>query len=155
MTMVRAILGVIVGYVVMALLVFLTFSAAYLAMGADAAFKPASYEASLFWIIVSFVLGLLAAMVGGYTCAVIAKGRRAPQVLAGVVLVLGILVAIPALRASDNRSTVRSGNVSNMEAMQKARTPGWVALINPFIGVVGVLIGASLTRRSGTTDVPR
>lgn len=146
--MVRAILGVIVGYVVMALLVFLTFSVAYLAMGADAAFKPASYEASLFWIIVSFVLGLVAALVGGYTCAVIARGRRAPQVLAGLVLVLGILVAIPALRANDTRSVARSGNVSNMEAMQKARTPGWVALINPLIGAVGVLVGAGLKQRS-------
>jgi hypothetical protein len=152
--MVRTILGVIVGYVVMALLVFLTFSVAYLAIGADVAFKSGSFEPSLFWIVTSFVLGLIAAVVGGYTCAVIAKGRRAPQILAGIVLLLGILVAIPALRADDTRATTRSGNVSNMEAMQKARTPGWVALINPFIGAVGVLIGARLTRKSGTTEAP-
>ena len=38
----RTIVGVIAGYLVMALLIFATFSAAYLLMGADAAFMPGS-----------------------------------------------------------------------------------------------------------------
>jgi amino acid transporter len=142
--MVRGIVGVVAGYVVMALLVFLTFSVAYLAMGASGAFKPGTFDPSLLWIVISFFLSFLAALVGGYTCAVIAKTNRAAQVLAGIVVVLGILVAIPALRSTDTRPNTRTGDVPNIEAMQKARTPGWVALMNPLIGAVGVMVGAGL-----------
>ncbi len=146
--MARKILGVIVGYVVMALLVFLTFSVAYLAMGANHAFKPGTYNVSLRWTALSFVLSLIAAIVGGYTCALIARSTRAAQVLAGIVLVLGIIIAIPALTGSDTRPNTRPADVPNMQAMQSARTPGWVAILNPIVGVVGVLVGASIRQKT-------
>lgn len=44
--MARAIIAVIVAYIVMFILVFVTFTCMYLLLGADMAFKPASYEAS-------------------------------------------------------------------------------------------------------------
>jgi hypothetical protein len=113
-------------------------------MGANGAFKPGVFDPSLLWIGVTFFLGFLAALVGGYTCLAIAKTKRAAQVLAGLVLLLGILVAIPALTANDRRPNMRVGDVSNMDAMRKARTPGWVALMNPVIGAVGVMVGAGL-----------
>ena len=151
--MVRKIVGVVVGYVVMALLIFATFSAAYLVMGADAAFKPGTYEVSGLWLIVSFVLSLVAAAVGGYVCALISRSRKAPLALAGLVLILGILVAIPILTAGADRFKVpREGNVSNMEAMQKAQQPGWVALLNPLIGAAGIIIGARLRQKTNITD---
>lgn len=146
--MVRAILGVIVGYVVMALLVFSALTVADLAMGANAAFNAGTFEVSLMWIVISFVLSLIAALIGGYTCALISRGRTAPQVLAGLVFVLGLILAIPAVKGKDTRPNVRSGDVPNMQAMQNARTPTWVALINPIPGAAGVLIGSSLRRRS-------
>ena len=142
--MVRKIVGVIVGYVVIAVVVFLTFSLAYITMGAANAFQPGRFDPSLRWVVVSFFLSFVAALVGGYTCATIAKSKSAALVLAGIVVVLGILVAIPALTANDTRPNFRTGNVSNMEAMQKARTPGWVALMNPLIGAVGVMVGAGI-----------
>ena len=142
--MVRGILGVVAGYVAMALLIFLMFTIAYLAMGANRAFNPGSFDPTLFWIVISFFLSFVAALVGGYTCATIAKSKRAAQVLAGLVLVLGIIVAIPVLTSGDARANNRTGDVPNIEAMQKARTPGWVALMNPLIGAVGVMVGAGL-----------
>ncbi len=150
--MVRGIVGVVVGYVVMALLIFLTFSVAYIAMGADRAFNPGSFDPTLFWIVISFFLGFVAALVGGYTCATIAKSKRAAQVLAALVFVLGIIVAIPVLTSGDTRPNVRMGAVANMEAMQKARTPGWVALMNPLIGAVGVMVGARLRQARTSRD---
>jgi hypothetical protein len=150
--MVRAIVGVVVGYVVMALLIFLTFSIAYLGMGADRAFNPGRFDPTLFWIVISFFLSFVAALVGGYTCATIAKSKRAAQVLAGLVFVIGILVALPVLTSGDTRPNVRTGNVPNMEAMQKARTPGWVALMNPLIGAVGVMVGAGLRQARASRD---
>jgi hypothetical protein len=44
------------------------------------------------------------------------------------------------------------GAVANMEAMQKARTPGWVALMNPLIGAVGVMVGAGLRQARTSRD---
>lgn len=146
--MLRSIGGVIAGYVVMALLIFLTFSAAYLLMGANGAFQPETYEVSNLWLVTSFLLALVAAIVGGYVCALIAGKSRAPVVLAVLVVCLGVLAAVPALRASNagrDRLT-RPAEVSNMQAMQNAVQPGWVALLNPFVGAAAVLLGASFGR---------
>lgn len=150
--MVRKIVGVIVGYIVMALVVFLTFSAAYLIMGANHAFKPGTYDVSLRWAALSFVLSLIAAIVGGYVCALIAKSTRAAQVLAGIVIVLGILVAIPVLTSTDTRPNRRPDTVPNMQAMQSARTPKWVAILNPIVGAVGVLVGAGIRQKTARID---
>src|SRR5688572_12951823 len=150
--MIRGIAGVIVGYVVMAVVMFLTFSLAYLGMGTNRAFKFGSFDPSLFWIVISFFLGFVAALVGGYTCATIAKSKRAAQVFAGLVFVIGIIVAIPVLTSADPRPNVRIGDVPNIEAMTKARTPGWVALMNPLIGAVGVMVGAGLRQARASRD---
>lgn len=147
--MVRNIGGVVLGYVLMSLIIFLTFTAAYLLMGADNAFKPGSYEVSNLWIAVSFVLAFTAAIVGGYVCAAIARSRKAPMALAILVLVIALLAAVPVLMAAGNGGALaaRSGEVSNIEAMQKAVQPAWIALLNPFAGAVAILIGARLRRR--------
>ena len=152
--MARSILAVVAGYATLALLIFVSFTALYLLMGSDAAFEPGSYDASSLWVMTSFPLGVAASVAAGYVCAAIARGGRAPQVLAGVVLVLGLLFAIPVLRAADD-APARAGDVSNMEAMQQARQPRWVALANPFVGAVGVLVGAGLRRRRGRAQLDR
>ncbi len=41
-----------------------------------------------------------------------------------------------------------TADVSNLEAMQNAVQPLWVAILNPVLGVVGVLLGAGLRRPS-------
>jgi hypothetical protein len=146
--MLRAILAVIVSYVVMFLLIFLAFTGVYLLLGADRAFKPGSYEASGLWLAVAFAINLVVAIIGGLICAAIAKGGRAPLALAALVFVLGLLLAIPSLMAkSVNRNMVRTGSVSNMEAMQRAQQPTWVPFTFPFVGAIGVLIGGKLKRR--------
>jgi len=143
--MLRTIGGVIVGYLAMFVFVFVTFTIAYLAMGSEGAFKPASYDVTALWIGVGFVVSSIAAIIGGFVCAAIAKNSKAPMALAGLVLVLGLLMAIPALMASDSGPpSVRAGNVSNFEAMQNAKQPGWWCLLNPLIGVAGVMLGARL-----------
>lgn len=147
--MLRNIGGVIVGYILMALVIFLTFTIAYLLMGVGNAFKPDTYEVSTLWLVVSFILAFGAAMLGGYVCAAIAGEGRAPLILAVLVIVIGVLAAVPALRADSagrDRLT-RPAEVSNMQAMQNAVQPGWVAVLNPIIGAGAVLLGASLRRK--------
>jgi len=88
------------------------------------------------------------AVIGGLICAAIAKGGKAPAVLAIVAFVLGLLLAYPSLVAQKkNAGLVRSGDVPMMEAMQKAQEPVWMPFLFPFVSAAGVLIGGRLKRR--------
>lgn len=145
--MLRSIVGVVVGCLVMAMLVFGLLTALYLAVGTDGAFKPATYEVSTMWIGASTALGLIAAIVGGLVCAKLSKSSRAPLALIVVVVVLGVLSAASQNMVEKPDPGPRTGDVSNMDAMMRAKTPTWVAWSNPVVGAVGVLIGASLGRR--------
>jgi hypothetical protein len=141
----RTVLAVIAGYLVIFAVVFLAFSAAYLAMGADSAFQPGSYEVTGLWIAVSLVLSFAAAAAGGYVCAAIGRTMRAAWALAGLVVVLGFLMAIPVMTTpADTQAAVRAAETGNFEAMGNARQPVWLALLNPFIGAAGVMLGARL-----------
>jgi len=144
----RTIVGIIVGYITMFVLVFLTFTCVFLLMGTEWSFKPNSFDASKRWIVMSLVANLIIGIIGGLVCAIIAKGGKAPTILALVVFVLGLLLAIPSLMAQRaNASLVRTGAVTQTEAMQKAREPIWVPFTFPIIGAVGVLIGGKLKKK--------
>lgn len=144
--MVRAIGSVVIGYVVMFTTIFLLFFGLYLTLGQDLSFQPGNYDPSILWNVVCFALGILAAVLGGYVSARIARTTTPPKVLAGLVLVIGLLSAIPVLVAAATPAEVRTGEVGNLAAMMKAKQPAWVALANPFVGLAGVLIGAGLRR---------
>ncbi len=147
--MIRSALGVIIGYIVMFILQVAAFMTIYTLMGANWSFKPASYEASTQWTVMQFGVIFITALIAGLVCAAIAKGGKAPLALAAVVLVLGLALAFasPALRTADTHE-VRTGSVSNMEAMSKARHPAWVIFLGPVIGAVGVVIGGKLKRKA-------
>ncbi len=69
-------------------------------------------SASKRWILLSVIAGFVAAYVAGVVSAVIAKGSKAPLILATVVFVLGILFAIPVLTRPDSTGElIRDGNV--------------------------------------------
>ena len=145
--MVRNILGVVLGYVAMFAFVFITFTILYFILGADGSFESGTYGVSLIWIIISFILSIAAALLGGYLCVLISKNQKAALVLAGLVLVLGIAMAIPALNDSTNEvQEMRIADVPNMEAMQKAKQPPIVLLLNPIVGALGVFAGSKLRK---------
>jgi uncharacterized membrane protein len=146
--MARSIIAVIVGYVAMFIFVFTTFTGAFLLMGTDWSFKPNSFEASNAWNIMALVASLVIAVIAGFICAAIARGGKAPIALAIVVFALGILFAIPTLFANkQNANRIRTGNISQMEAMQNATQPAWVPFTFPILGAIGVLVGAKLKRK--------
>ncbi len=81
-------------------------------------------------------------------CTLISKNPKAGLFLAGIVLLFGIIFAIPALNVSDEEmNKVRDGNVSNFEAMQNAKQPPLIALLNPLIGAAGVFIGSRFKKK--------
>jgi hypothetical protein len=144
--MLRAILSVVLGYVAMFAAIFLSFSGLYFLLGQERSFEPKRYDPSVLWNVVSFALGAAAAIFGGYLCARIARTATPPKVLAVLVLVIGILSAIPVVTAASTPAEERTGDVGNLDEMMKAKQPVWVAVANPFLGFVGVLIGARLRR---------
>ena len=147
--MARSIIGVIVGYVVMFILQVAAFMTIYTVMGPDWSFKPASYQASTRWTVTQFTVVLITAVIAGLVCALIAKGGKAPMVLAGVILVLGLALGALAISMKPaGAHEVRTGNVPNMEAMSKAQHPSWVIFLGPVIGAVGAAIGGKLKRKN-------
>ncbi|MCH8032471.1 MAG: hypothetical protein IH950_01775 [Bacteroidetes bacterium] len=145
--MIRKITGVIVGYIAMVAFVFISFTVLYLILGAEGSFEPETYKVSTVWIVFSIIFSLIAAVLGGYVCMLIAKTKKTAMVLAGIVFVLGIIIAIPALgEAGVESNKVREGSVSNTEAMQNAEQPAITLILNPILGVIGVIAGAGLWR---------
>jgi hypothetical protein len=137
--------SVIAGYVVMFAGVFVLMAGAWAVLGASGAFATGSWNVSGTWMLVSVFVGLVAAIGGGYVCAAIARDRRGPIGLAGLVVVLGIVYAIPALTGGGAAiAEPRPDTMSMFDAMSNAIQPAWLALLNPVLGVVGVMIGARL-----------
>ncbi len=139
--MLRAVGGVVLGYLVMAVLVFCGLSAAWALMGAERAFLPGVYDVSPLWIAISMVVGLAAALIGGVVVRRVAGSTNATRALALLVVVLGVVMVLPALTAEVASATIRTGAPSMFDAMALAKTPTWVMLLNPVIGAIGVLVG--------------
>jgi hypothetical protein len=135
----KNILAAVLGYVVMVLAVFAMFSLMWLALGPSGAFEPGSWDVSDAWVAGSILLGLGAAVLGGLVCARVAVDHRGIMILIGLVLLLGILSAVP--EAADRIAVSRPDDVSMMEAMTSAHQPGWSAWLNPVIGALGALLG--------------
>ena len=136
--MVRSILGAVAGYIAMAVFVMITFTVFYMILGTEGSFQPGSYEPTGAWLIGGFVLGIIGALAGGFTCAKVGKTAMAVRILIGIVVVLGIISALP-----DGEVVMeRAGDVDRFAAMTNAVTPTWVAWTNIIIGVVGAWFGA-------------
>lgn len=89
--MLRAILGVIVGYIVMGVLVFVAFTGLLLGLGTNGVFEPDSYVPSILFLALAVVIGIVAAIIGGLICGVIGHSSTAVKVFAGIVLVVGLI----------------------------------------------------------------
>lgn len=142
--MLRSILGGIAGYIVLFIIIFALFSAAFLLMGPDKAFEPGNYSVSTMWIATSLILGTIAAIVAGFVASMISKG--APKVLALIILILGGITVIMMGMAPKGEQEPRVATVSNFEAMTKAQEPLWLMVISPIVSIAGVLIGGGLRK---------
>lgn len=146
--MLRTVGSVILGYIVIAAFVFLSFSLLFVAMGPDRAYQPGTYEVSALWVVVSIVLSFIAAVLGGWVCVLVARTQLGPQILAAAILVFGLVLAVMQLgSAPADLPTVRDASVGVMEAMRNSRNPTWINFVTPFVAVVGILAGARLVGR--------
>jgi hypothetical protein len=143
--MLKSILGVVIGYIVMAIFAFAIFTCAYLGLGVERVFQPDSYDVSTIWIVIMIVIALIGGILGGLICAAISKSKGACMAFAIIVLVLGLIVGIPTAM-KEHSAAARSGDVPNLQAMQLAQTPTWLCLLNPVLGAVGVMLGARMKK---------
>ena len=141
--MLKSIVGVIVGYLVMMVVAFFAYTAAYLGLGAGRAFEPDTYALSGIWIGLVIAITLISGRVGGLTCAAISKSRTTGLVFALIVFVLGFVFELPNIM-KDHAPVARTGDVSNMEAMGKAQPPVWLLFLNPFLAGAAVLMGTRM-----------
>lgn len=147
--MARSIIAVVVSYIVMFVLNLLAFLCLYAILGPGQAFKARSYLASNRWVLMTGVIFLVTGIIAGLICAMIARGGRAPSALALVVVIIGLLMAIPSvIKARNNAGMARPLAVSQMEALNYAYWPMWAPFALPFVGAVGVLIGGRLKKQS-------
>lgn len=147
--MARIVGSILLGYLVIVVAVLGLMTAAWFALGPAGAFHPGSWEVTPAWIVLSLIISLVAAVAGGYAAAAVALDSRGPMWLAVWVVVLGIIVAIPMLTSPvEPPPGPRPDVLAMFEAMQKAQPPFWLALLNPIIGFIGVLIGGRLRRTS-------
>lgn len=147
--MVRSIIAVIFSYIAMFFLNLLGFVGLYALVGPNQAFRPRLYLASNRWILMGVAVMFVSGIIVGLICAAIARGRKATLALAGLILVVGLLLAIPSIMKSRaNAGMVRVGDVTSMEAMEKASWPVWAPLVFPFVSAVGALVGGKLKKRN-------
>lgn len=147
--MVRSIIAVIVSYIAMFVLNLLGFVGLYAIVGPGHAFKPGLYVASNRWFVMAVAVMFVSGIIAGLICAAIARGRKATLALAGLILVVGLLLAIPAITKSRaNAELVRVGDVPTMEAMEKASWPVWAPFVFPFVSALGAVVGGKLKKQN-------
>lgn len=143
--MLKSILGVIVGFIVMTMIGFVICFCAYFGLGVERVFQPESYDVSTIWIVLMMAIAVIGGILGGLICAAISKSKGACMAFVVLVLVLGVIGAITTAM-KEHPSAPRSGDVSYLEAMQKGQTPGWLCLVDPVLGAVGVMLGARMKK---------
>jgi small-conductance mechanosensitive channel len=141
--MLRAILAAIVGYVLLAVVLMVLLFGAYFAVGVERSFQPASYEPSTLWLALMFASGLVAAILGGFVATKIG-GPRGVRIFLGLIVAMAALEVAMRIGKANEEPEVRGADVSAMDAAMKASPPLWVTLVNPVIGIAGVLVGARM-----------
>ena len=141
--MVRIILGIIIGYLAIAIIVFAGLSAAWLILGPERAFQPGVYDLAPAWGIAAVVVNIIAAITGGVICRKLSRTPTGHRVFAIIVFILGLLVALPTLQADDEPPAVRPSEIPMLEAMRDAKQPTWFAFTNPFVAAIGIMLGGA------------
>lgn len=135
-------LAVVVGYLATAITIIITYNVAYLILGAEGSYQTDSWNVSTTWVILSIIVGLGSAWLGGRICTRIAGSHVAAKYLIALIIVLGIVTAM--MTNQGEMETVREVAPSMMEAAAKSIQPMWLAWLNPLLGALGVAIGSGL-----------
>ena len=137
------------GYILMFVVLFATLTAMYFGLGSERTFLPGSYAVTPLWIAVFCFFQFDSGLVAGVVVSKLSRDRKVPLILAAMTLVLGIVMALPAVQGTVQDAVPRTGSLTNMDAMMQAQTPVWIQLIAPALAALGVTAGAMLMLRIG------
>ena len=137
--MVRAILGVIVGFFVGGILVFGLFLTAWFVFGVDGMLEKGTYYPSMALNIGAPLASILGSLAGGWVCRKISRSRTAVFVLASILFVAGLGFAVAGM--SKPEPGARPTGQTVMEAIQSGKMPDWFAFLKPCLEAGGVLLG--------------
>jgi hypothetical protein len=140
--MLRLIAGVIVGFLVMAIIVMAVFAITMTAMGMDRILKPNSYWTTDTFNIIVLVGGLVASIVGGMTCKAIARTSTATLVLTALMLIMGAGSAV--MNMNKPEPPARTTAATMQDIGTHGKEPNWFAVFKTVLGAAGLLIGSSL-----------
>lgn len=156
----RSILATVAGYVVMTGVIMASLALTVGGLGKDFMFEPDSLEPKASWMALNVVLSLVAAVLGGFVAALVARraDRKPVKVLAGILLVLGLGMAIarvmqpPPDTAILEEARAEGRELSAFELASEAKQPVWYAFLLPFLGAGGVLLGGRMWTPTGDVD---
>jgi hypothetical protein len=143
--MVRSIAAVVVTYIVMSIIIMAIFSALMFGLGPDRLLVPGQWKGNLFLTIAAPTITVVAGLFGGWLCVKIARKRRPVWALAGVVLVLGSMVAYFTMQKPAPTGE-RPAGMTMEQFLEKGREPTWLLIFNPIGGALAVLVGGMLSR---------
>lgn len=135
-------LAVVVSYLAIAITIMIIYNLAYLILGAEGSYQAGSWNVSTTWVILSIIVGLGSAWLGGKICTRMARNHVAAKYLIALIIVLGIVTAMTTNQGE--METVREIAPSMMEAATKSIQPMWLVWLNPLLGAFGVAIGSGL-----------
>lgn len=151
--MTRAILAAFLGFVVMSLISFALITALWFMLGSDFAFKQGTTSTSDSWALLLLGVGLVGAIAGGCTAAMVGgfHSGKAVNFLLGLNLALGIFAIAGwfLLEPASLPGDTSIDELTFVEAGQYARPPIWYNPAVVVIGLIGIYIGGTyLAKRS-------
>lgn len=147
--MLRNLLGILAALLAINVVVFVGFFGGGYLLGAERVLQPGSYDASALWLVVSSLIGLTAAFCGGVACQSVARDVRASRALAALIFALGIAAWVMGSGATEPppRPPGETGFAAVRAAAEHGREPLATRILNPLLGIAGVLIGAAFVAR--------
>ncbi len=148
----RLIGAVIFGYLCIFALGFAGIAVTWQVLGSEGAFQEGTTVASVPWSAINLLLVGPICAVGGLLASKVAQGRGplAAKILAGLVLAIGLAVALAGLGAEARPlpEGKEVGDLTFFEAGGVATNPAWYAFSTPFLGALGALAGGRVKMSS-------
>lgn len=146
--MIKAILGIVLGYLAFTLFFFAVFTGLYLVLGAERVFQPGTFQISTLWLGLALTGSLCAGLLGGYVCRALSHSLRVCRVFAIIVFLLSIIMCLPVILADQTPRPRAATPLAAMAAMQQGQAPIWMHFLSAFLSAGGVMLGARRTRES-------
>ncbi len=142
--MLKKVIGVIVGYIAMSIALFTMFSGLYTILGTAGSFQEGSYSVTYTWMLVGFIVFLIAGAVAGFVAVLIGNTANTAVWMAGVILIFGLLMAVGQVVQVPADPDRVAAEIGLLDAMGAAQQPLWSTTLNAVMGFLGAIAAGKL-----------